>query len=56
MRRPVEEAFRRLDEELVAAARHQSTRPRDATLYIDLANRIQDIRKSYADFLRDQEV
>lgn len=56
MRQPVEDAFRRLDQELVAAANHQSTRPRDATMYIALANRIQDIRRSYADFLRDQEV
>lgn len=55
MRKAVEDAFRRLDQELVAAANHQSTRPRDATMYIALANRIQDIRRSYADFITDQD-
>ncbi len=55
MRKAVEDAFRRLDQELVAAANHQSTRPRDATMYIALANRIQDIRRSYADFLKEDK-
>ena len=55
MRQPVEDAFRRLDGELVAAANHHSTRPRDAILYIALANRIQDIRRSYADFITKKE-